>query len=61
MVSRAVIEQAKGILMERFGCRVDDAFARLIRESQETNTKLRDVAKGIVLSVTDGSLPDENG
>jgi putative methionine-R-sulfoxide reductase with GAF domain len=55
MVSRAVIEQAKGILMERFGCGVDDAFARLIKESQETNTKLRDVAKGIVLSVSDGS------
>jgi GAF domain-containing protein len=55
MASRSVIEQAKGVLIARFGCTADDAFARLTKESQHTNTKLRDVAKGIVESAMDRS------
>ena len=42
--SRAVIDQAKGILMERFRLTPDAAFQALTRVSMETNTKLRDVA-----------------
>jgi len=42
--SRAVIDQAKGILMERFRLTPDAAFHALTRVSMETNTKLRDVA-----------------
>ena len=45
MRSRAVIEQAKGILMERHKVTADDAFGLLTRASQRTNTKLRDVAE----------------
>jgi AmiR/NasT family two-component response regulator len=42
--SRAVIDQARGILMERRGINAEEAFGELIRESQNTNTKLREVA-----------------
>ena len=42
--SRAVIDQAKGILMERFKLSADQAFSALARVSMESNTKVRDVA-----------------
>jgi GAF domain-containing protein len=48
MKSRAVIEQAKGILMALHRCDADHAFALLTRESQNSNRKLRDVAADIV-------------
>ncbi|GAA4876840.1 GAF and ANTAR domain-containing protein [Actinomycetospora straminea] len=46
--SRDVIGTAKGILMERFGLRDDEAFQRLVRSSQDTNIKLVDVARWLV-------------
>jgi GAF domain-containing protein len=46
--SRAVIEQAKGVLMGRHGCTADDAFALLVQQSQRTNRKLREVAQDLV-------------
>ena len=48
MSSRAVIEQAKGMLMERFGVTEDEAFTLLSRASQTRNIKLRDVAGELV-------------
>ncbi len=48
MASRAVIEQAKGLLMGQRGCDADEAFAILVQLSQDTNRKLRDVAKALV-------------
>jgi hypothetical protein len=42
--SRDVIGRAKGILMERFGLDDGEAFALLVRSSQDTNVKLIDVA-----------------
>lgn len=48
MSSRAVIEQAKGILMAAHRITADDAMKRLIAESQHTNVKLRDVATRFV-------------
>lgn len=48
MRSRAVIEQAKGIVMGRYGLTADEAFRRLAKESQDTNTRLRDLAARIV-------------
>jgi hypothetical protein len=45
---RAVIEQAKGILVEREGITLDEAFARLRRMSQEHNVRLVEVAVTIV-------------
>jgi GAF domain-containing protein len=48
MTSRAVIEQAKGILMGTRRCSAEDAFDLLVKLSQETNRKLRDVAQALV-------------
>ena len=55
MESRAVIEQAKGILMARQSISADDAFALLARASQTSNRKLRDIAAGIV----SGTVPED--
>ena len=48
MQSRAVIEQAKGVLMAEQGCRPDEAFELLRQASQRENVKLRDIAQRIV-------------
>jgi GAF domain-containing protein len=53
--SRAVIDQAKGILMERFKLTADQAFQALARVSMTTNQKVRDVAARFVHT---GQLPD---
>jgi GAF domain-containing protein len=45
MESRAVIEQAKGILMERYKITAEQAFTLLTHASQRSNVKLRDVAE----------------
>ncbi len=54
MMSRAFIEQAKGILMERHKIKEDEAFTLLTHASQHTNAKLRDVAEELVRT---GALP----
>jgi GAF domain-containing protein len=46
--SRAVIDQAKGILMERYKLTPDQAFQALTRVSMDTNTKVRDIADHFV-------------
>jgi hypothetical protein len=46
--SRAVIDQAKGILVERFRLTPQQAFDALARVSNESNTKVRDVATRLV-------------
>jgi GAF domain-containing protein len=48
MESRAVIEQAKGIIMSQRRCTADEAFAILSKASQTANRKLRDVAATLV-------------
>lgn len=48
MESRAVIEQAKGILMGQRHCNAQEAFDILVTLSQETNRKLRDIAQALV-------------
>jgi GAF domain-containing protein len=45
MLSRSVIEQAKGILMERYRVTAEQAFTLLTHASQRSNIKLRDVAE----------------
>ena len=54
MKSRAVIEQAKGVVMERYKISEDRAFAVLSRASQTSNIKLRDVAQDLIDT---GTLP----
>ncbi len=46
--NRLVIGAAQGILMERYGLSLDRAFEVLRRHSNETNTKLRDVAQSVL-------------
>jgi transcriptional regulator with GAF, ATPase, and Fis domain len=53
--SRAVIDQAKGIVMERHRMTADQAFQLLAGFSSRTNTKLREVAERLVHT---GELPD---
>jgi GAF domain-containing protein len=48
--SRAVIDQAKGMLMERFRMTPDQAFQALAQVSMESNRKVRDVAERFVES-----------
>jgi AmiR/NasT family two-component response regulator len=48
MASRAIIEQAKGIIMVRSRTDADGAFEILRRASQRQNVKSRDVARQIV-------------
>ena len=48
MKNRAVIEQAKGMLMAAEGCDEDAAFEILVKASQRENVKLRDVARRLV-------------
>jgi GAF domain-containing protein len=54
MENRAVIEQAKGLIMAGRRCSSDEAFAILSKLSQDTNRKLRDVAAALV----DTAQPD---
>ena len=48
MRSRAVIEQAKGIVMGERRCTAEEAFTILVKVSQDSNRKLRDVAAALV-------------
>ncbi|MGH3634560.1 MAG: ANTAR domain-containing protein, partial [Mycobacterium sp.] len=49
--ARAVIEQAKGVLMAIYRVNADQAFGVLRWRSQETNTKLRALAAQLVTDV----------
>jgi GAF domain-containing protein len=51
MESRAIIEQAKGVLMAQRQVTPEQAFEVLREASQRYNRKLRDIAAGIVESV----------
>jgi PAS domain S-box-containing protein len=48
MESRAVIEQAKGMLIGAHGCSPDEAFQMLSESSQRANRKLHDLATAMV-------------
>lgn len=57
LISRELIGQAQGILMERERVTADQAFDLLRRSSQRLNVKLRDVAQELVDT---GSVPGED-
>jgi transcriptional regulator with GAF, ATPase, and Fis domain len=48
LLSRAPIDQAKGILMTRHRCTSEEAFKILLRRSQDENVKLRVIAQSLV-------------
>lgn len=55
--SRAVIEQAKGVLMAQQGCTADEAFQHLADLSMRRNEKLRSIAVRIVQTARQGDRP----
>jgi len=59
MKHRAVIEQAKGILMAAQGCDEDAAFDLLVAASQRENVKLREIAQRIVSNAIHRKAPSE--
>jgi AmiR/NasT family two-component response regulator len=52
--SRVVIEQAKGMVAERAGLDMEQAFRRLRNHARNHNLRLSDVAHAVI----DGSLAD---
>ena len=57
MASRAVIEQAKGIIMAMRGVPENDAFEVLRKSSQDRNVKVRVLAQQIITGVVDRKGP----
>lgn len=55
--TRPVIDQAKGILMRDRSCTAEEAFALLEAASKRSNVKVRDLARKMVESVTQGQRP----
>ncbi|MEW2391078.1 ANTAR domain-containing protein [Streptomyces venezuelae] len=58
LVSRPVIDQARGVLMAAGGCSAEEAWEVLVEISQRSNTKLRQVAEMVVASTSGDHLPD---
>jgi hypothetical protein len=56
MEHRAVIEQAKGIIIASTGRTPEEAFDLLRQQSQHSNRKLRDIASEIVATACRSSL-----
>jgi GAF domain-containing protein len=54
LISRAVIDQAKGMLMQEYGIGGEEAFERLRKQSQQQNRKLRELAQELVDRVPEG-------
>jgi len=52
LASRAIIDQAVGIVMVQQRCTADEAFAVLRRASQQRNIKIHAIAAGIIEGVT---------
>lgn len=58
MRTRPVIDLARGVLMASFGLNAEDSWKVLVAVSQNTNTKLHDVADDLVGAVTGDALPE---
>lgn len=51
LTSRAEIDQAKGVLMALHAISAEEAFERLVKMSQDSNTKLRDLSRQLLTSL----------
>jgi PAS domain S-box-containing protein len=58
--NRAVIEQAKGVLMATYGITANRAFEILVWRSQETNVRLRDLASRFMAATSGSHLSPES-
>jgi anti-anti-sigma factor len=59
MLTRPVIDLARGVLMASFGLSREDAWSVLVDVSQRTNTKLHQLAEELVDSVNGAPLPEQ--
>ncbi|MFF3706430.1 ANTAR domain-containing protein [Streptomyces phaeochromogenes] len=59
LVTRAVIDQARGMVMAMAPCSSERAWDLLVEVSQHCNIKLRDVAAALVATTDDKTLPEE--
>ncbi|MEU9782551.1 ANTAR domain-containing protein [Streptomyces phaeochromogenes] len=59
LVTRAVIDQARGMVMAMAPCSSERAWDLLVGVSQHCNIKLRDVAAALVATTDDATLPEE--
>lgn len=59
--SRIVIEQAKGVISERLGLEMGEAFSRLRSHARNNNLRLTDVANGVIDGTIKASLLDAVG
>ncbi|WP_369260966.1 ANTAR domain-containing protein [Streptomyces sp. R35] len=58
LTSRAVIDQARGMVMVLAPCSSEGAWDLLVGVSQHCNIKLRDVAAALVATTKDETLPE---
>ncbi|MBC9728561.1 ANTAR domain-containing protein [Streptomyces sp. TRM68367] len=58
LASRAVIDQARGMVMALAPCSNDRAWDLMVDVSQHCNIKLRDVAAALVATTKDRTLPE---
>ncbi|GAA3979867.1 hypothetical protein GCM10022232_09860 [Streptomyces plumbiresistens] len=58
LASRAVIDQARGMVMALAPCSSERAWDVLVDVSQHCNIKLRDVAVALVVTTNDRTLPE---
>ncbi|MEV2189987.1 ANTAR domain-containing protein [Streptomyces phaeochromogenes] len=58
-VTRAVIDQARGMVMAMAPCSSERAWDLLVGVSQHCNIKLRDVAAALVATTDEVMLPEE--
>jgi AmiR/NasT family two-component response regulator len=58
--NRAVIEQAKGVLMAAYGIEPNRAFEILVWRSQETNIKTRELASRFMAAISASHLSPES-
>ena len=58
LASRAVIDQARGMVMALAPCSTERAWDLLVDVSQHCNIKLRDVAAALVATTKDETLPE---
>ena len=58
LVSRSDIDMAKGALMAVHGCDSQEAFTKLVKESQRRNVKLRDIALELLARLPQGAQDD---
>ncbi|WP_285619658.1 ANTAR domain-containing protein [Kineosporia sp. NBRC 101677] len=57
LASRAVIDQAKGMIMLSRRCSAEEAFAVLVRMSNDSNRKIRELATELVADAVQGRPP----